>query len=184
MAQATLVALVVLLALPLVTHARLLAPPSSEGSTTTTRDPPPRKIPCDQPTPRAPVEFPDGVVGRAAHPFKMHSGYVNVTAEDYLFYWHFAAQADADGTAPIILCETPSPSPRPAAPRRLSLSACRSGAGSNGGPGCSAMEGATTEHGPLVLFDIKESVLGHSGQLSANPCARLPARSPDRPLRA
>ena len=112
MAQATLVALVVLLALPLVTHARLLPPPSSEGSTTT-RDPPPRKIPCDQPTPRAPVEFPDGVVGRAAHPFKMHSGYVNVTAEDYLFYWHFAAQADADGTAPIILCETPPPPRRP-----------------------------------------------------------------------
>ena len=43
------------------------------------------------------------------------------------------------------------------------------------------MEGATTEHGPLVLFDIKESVLGHSGELSANPCARLPARSPDPP---
>ena len=33
------------------------------------------------------------------------------------------------------------------------------------------MEGATTEHGPLVLFDIKESILGSSGQLSANPCA-------------
>ena len=33
------------------------------------------------------------------------------------------------------------------------------------------MEGATTEHGPLVLFDIKESVLGHSGQLSPNPYA-------------
>lgn len=42
---------------------------------------------------------------------------------------------------------------------------------SNGGPGCSAMEGATTEHGPLVLFDIKESALGESGKLSENPYA-------------
>ena len=116
MAQATLVGLVVLAALPLAAHARLLPPPS-EGRTTT-RDPPPRNIPCDRPTPRAVVDFPDGVVGRAAHPFKMHSGYVNVTAEDYLFYWHFAAQADADGTAPIILCETPpTPPRRPPTPR-------------------------------------------------------------------
>ena len=27
------------------------------------------------------------------------------------------------------------------------------------------------QHGPLVLFDIKESILGHSGQLSPNPYA-------------
>jgi carboxypeptidase C (cathepsin A) len=48
----------------------------------------------------------------------MHSGYVNVTASDHLFYWHFAAQSDEDAKAPIVLW-------------------------SNGGPGCSAMEGTS-----------------------------------------
>lgn len=42
-----------------------------------------------------------------------------------------------------------------------------------GGPGCSAMEGATTEIGPLWLFDIKESctsdVCDFTRQLSNNP---------------
>lgn len=47
-----------------------------------------------------------------------------------------------------------------------------------GGPGCTAMEGATTETGPLSLFDIKESCSnlesdGHNcdytNQLSTNP---------------
>jgi carboxypeptidase C (cathepsin A) len=43
-----------------------------------------------------------------------------------------------------------------------------------GGPGCTSMEGATTEIGPLSLFDIKESCSGgtgkcdYSGQLSTN----------------
>lgn len=39
--------------------------------------------------------------------------------------------------------------------------------------GCTAMEGATTEVGPLVLFDIKEAcssdVCDYTGQLSTNP---------------
>jgi carboxypeptidase C (cathepsin A) len=39
----------------------------------------------------------------------------------------------------------------------------------NGGPGCSAMEGATTESGPLVLYRIKESYQLATGQLSDNP---------------
>ena len=37
------------------------------------------------------------------------------------------------------------------------------------------MEGATTEHGPLVLFDMKESCSGpqcdYSSQFSTNPYA-------------
>ena len=116
-------------------------------------DPPPRHIPCAAPIRRAPVEFPPSLLTSLAPiPFKMHSGYINVTSSDFLFYWHFesqldpAAEAEAAAAAPIVLW-------------------------SNGGPGCSAMEGATTEHGPLVLFDVKESVLGHSGKLSANPYA-------------
>lgn len=44
-----------------------------------------------------------------------------------------------------------------------------------GGPGCTAMEGATTEIGPLTLFDIKEScssgVCDYSGQFSNNAYA-------------
>ena len=42
-------------------------------------------------------------------------------------------------------------------------------------PGCTAMEGATTEHGPLSLFDMKESCQGpecdYSSTLSTNPYA-------------
>lgn len=87
---------------------------------------------CSSPTPKSKVVFPDSVAGRARINFDMYSGYVNVTsAPDYLFYWFFGAQNNAD-TAPLIIW-------------------------TNGGPGCTAMEGATTEHGPLSLFDIKES---------------------------
>lgn len=46
----------------------------------------------------------------------------------------------------------------------------------SGGPGCTSMEGATTENGPLSLFDIKESCQGedhakcdYTQQLSMNP---------------
>lgn len=42
-----------------------------------------------------------------------------------------------------------------------------------GGPGCSSMEGATTENGPLNLLDIKEACsdtsCDYTGQFSANP---------------
>jgi carboxypeptidase C (cathepsin A) len=41
----------------------------------------------------------------------------------------------------------------------------------NGGPGCTAMEGATTENGPLVLYRIKESYELATGQLSDNAYA-------------
>ena len=40
---------------------------------------------------------------------------------------------------------------------------------SNGGPGCSAMEGATTENGPMVLDMIKQSYAISVGELSDNP---------------
>ena len=108
---------------------------------------------CDDPVQKAKVEFPEDLVGRAAGAgglnFDMHSGYVNVTdAPDYLFYWLFEADMDAEAAAdaPLIVW-------------------------TNGGPGCSAMEGATTENGPLVLYRIKESYELATGQLSANPYA-------------
>lgn len=65
-------------------------------------DPPPRTITCDQPVQRAKVSFPDHIL-RQQPEWAMHSGYINVTTSDFLFYWHFAAQTD-DSDAPIILC--------------------------------------------------------------------------------
>ena len=65
-------------------------------------DPPPRTITCEQPVQRAAVEFPAHIL-REKPEWAMHSGYINVTASDYLFYWHFAAQT-AVSDAPIILC--------------------------------------------------------------------------------
>eukprot|EP01047_Picozoa_sp_COSAG01_P100091 COSAG01_NODE_29998_length_625_cov_1.342205_1_plen_159_part_00 len=91
---------------------------------------PPKVVPCEQPVARAPVRFPASLVGRAPHTFDMSSGYINVTAQDYLFYWLHGPQIEGGADTPIILW-------------------------SNGGPGCSAMEGATTENGPLNLFNIK-----------------------------
>jgi carboxypeptidase C (cathepsin A) len=93
------------------------------------------------------VVFPDSLAGRANTKFDMYSGYVNVTSQDWLFYWFFGA-ADLNPNAPLIIW-------------------------TNGGPGCSSMEGATTENGPLVLFDIKESCSNppcdYTGQFSSNP---------------
>jgi carboxypeptidase C (cathepsin A) len=77
----------------------------------------------------------------------MYSGYVNIsTAPDYLFYWFFGSQ-DSPDTDPLIVW-------------------------TNGGPGCTSMEGATTEHGPLSLFMMKESCstskCDYTQQLSTN----------------
>jgi carboxypeptidase C (cathepsin A) len=108
---------------------------------------------CDEPIKKNTVNFPESIIGRADVNFDMHSGYVNVTANDFLFYWHFSA-IDNNPDAPLVIW-------------------------TNGGPGCSAMEAATTENGPLSLFDIKEScTLNNNGgqcdytlQLSSNQYA-------------
>ena len=63
------------------------------------------------------------------------SGYVNVTERDFLFYWFVEAKDVRD--APVILW-------------------------SNGGPGCTSMEGASTEIGPLLLKGVKTGN-GYSG---------------------
>lgn len=88
----------------------------------------------------------------------MWSGYVNVTDKDFLFYWFFENQkpmppiVGADG----VIAEAQSYD------RPLII-------WSNGGPGCSAMEGATTENGPLRLLDMKKgSELLTTHQLTDN----------------
>jgi len=103
---------------------------------------------CDDPVAKEKVIFPDSLAGRANTNFDMYSGYVNISSSpDYLFYWFFETQ-DGNPDAPLVIW-------------------------TNGGPGCTAMEGATTEHGPLVLFDMKESCSGpecdYNAQFSTNP---------------
>lgn len=108
--------------------------------------PEPHALPCDVPVKRSPVKFPEKLtVGfEPAIDFTMESGYINVTAVDYLFYWYTSATASAPTDAPVLFW-------------------------SNGGPGCSAMEGATTEGGPMWLWDAKASgKTGFSGTLSRN----------------
>ncbi|KAL1499337.1 hypothetical protein AB1Y20_011544 [Prymnesium parvum] len=103
-------------------------------------------LPCASPTRRAPVHFPPSFTRGFSPPidFPMESGYINVTSSDYLFYWYVGATPSAPPDAPLLVW-------------------------SNGGPGCSAMEGATTEGGPLWLFDAKLSRA--TAALSRNPYA-------------
>jgi len=103
-------------------------------------------LPCDRPVKRAPVVFPENLITGGTTDEVMYSGYVNVTESDHLFYWLAEAQAGAPADAPLVIW-------------------------TNGGPGCSAMEGMTTEHGPLILYDVKEDGRLFSGKLSKNPYA-------------
>mmetsp|Transcript_32306 Transcript_32306/g.77210 ORF Transcript_32306/g.77210 Transcript_32306/m.77210 type:complete len:487 (+) Transcript_32306:65-1525(+) len=94
---------------------------------------------CSKPVPKAPVVFPD-TFGATEH-LKMFSGYVNVTDQDFLFYWFVKSEHPEAENAPLILW-------------------------SNGGPGCTSMEGAATEIGPLILEGIK--VGGFKGHFARN----------------
>ena len=76
----------------------------------------------------------DGTSGRLV------PGYINVTDRDFLFYWFVEAKDtrnNGNANPPVILW-------------------------SNGGPGCTSMEGATTEIGPLLLKGVKTGD-GYSG---------------------
>lgn len=110
----------------------------------------PKRASCsDTPSPKRKVQFPDSLAGRSiASQMEMYTGYIEVTAApDYLFYW-FYPTLDGNDDAPLVVW-------------------------TNGGPGCSSMEGASTENSPLVLFDIKEacssSTCDFTNQLSTNP---------------
>jgi carboxypeptidase C (cathepsin A) len=56
---------------------------------------------CSEPIAKRKVDFPESIVGRAPMPFDMYSGYVNVTTEDWLFYWYFES-ADGNKDAPLV----------------------------------------------------------------------------------
>lgn len=44
---------------------------------------------CSTPIEKSKVNFPESIIGRAPVLFDMYSGYVNVTTQDWLFYWLF-----------------------------------------------------------------------------------------------
>lgn len=102
---------------------------------------------CPKPVEKAPVTFPKELLNDFSDE-RMFSGYINVTDRDFLFYWFVEAKATRNtrtANVPVILW-------------------------SNGGPGCTSMEGATTEIGPLLLKGVKTGD-GYSGRLSSNPFA-------------
>ena len=93
----------------------------------------------------------NGLFGRVAPyiDFDMFTGYIQVAPENYLFYWYFSPR-NSDPKAPLVLY-------------------------SNGGPGCSSMEAATTENSPLNLVASAESCSAYpdgcdfTQQFSNNP---------------
>ena len=57
---------------------------------------------CSSPVSKEKVVFPDSLAGRANINFEMYSGYVNITSEDYYFYWFFGTR-DGNSNAPLII---------------------------------------------------------------------------------
>ena len=99
---------------------------------------PPTALPCDkqQLVGRQKVEFHHAF---NSTPLALHStpesGYVPVTDRDYLFFLFFSPHKAAPADAPLLVW-------------------------SNGGPGCSSMEGATTGLSPIMLFNAKPGAHG------------------------
>eukprot|EP00040_Diaphanoeca_grandis_P029299 m.171304 g.171304 ORF g.171304 m.171304 type:complete len:709 (-) comp31645_c0_seq1:143-2269(-) len=99
---------------------------------------------CESPKARQTVNFPESIIGRCHINYTMDSGYLPVTDQDFLFYWKFGPRLVAPKDAPIIFW-------------------------TNGGPGCSSMEGAIGELGPLSLINSESKSRLFTGQLSDNP---------------
>lgn len=60
------------------------------------------------------MEFPESIGGRTTtDEFDSYSGYVNVTEEDWLFYWFFEAAPTAPSDAPLIIWTNGGPGPYP-----------------------------------------------------------------------
>lgn len=57
---------------------------------------------CSNPVVKEKVKFPDSLAGRAQIDYEMYSGYINVTSEDFLFYWFFET-ADGNADAPLVI---------------------------------------------------------------------------------
>ena len=108
---------------------------------------------CNDPPPKHPIqpELYIRLFGRAVPQmnYKMFTGYIPINNENFFFYWYFGPR-DGNVSSPLVLY-------------------------SNGGPGCSSMEAATTENSPLFLQAISESCNGfpsdcdYTNQFSSNP---------------
>lgn len=90
---------------------------------------------CTNPSPKQELNYDkfNLLFGRAKPNinYNMYTGYIEIAPNNYYFYWFFGNR-DGNASAPLILY-------------------------TNGGPGCSSMEAATTENSPLNLVQISES---------------------------
>eukprot|EP00039_Didymoeca_costata_P030617 m.30572 g.30572 ORF g.30572 m.30572 type:complete len:679 (+) comp8212_c0_seq1:116-2152(+) len=102
-----------------------------------------RRQACSNPTRVADVKFPDKIIGTCHVNYQIKSGYMPVSHGEFLFYIYVSPKRMVDD-APVIMW-------------------------TNGGPGCSSMEGMFTEISPLILKHIKINKQTNHGQLSDNP---------------
>lgn len=107
---------------------------------------------CASPPTKHRVVFPNHLAGRAGTGnYETFSGYIEIAPENFYFYVFFGPR-DKNASSPLVMY-------------------------TNGGPGCSSMEAATTENSPLLLLQIAESCpfypdgCDYSAQLSANAYA-------------
>lgn len=99
---------------------------------------------CSRPVARAEVVFGQDLLHIASPlDYSIESGYVNVTSNDFLFYYFCQAVSKVKDTAPLLIW-------------------------TNGGPGCSSMEGALTEMAPVWLYNILK------GQIKSKNAALTP----------
>ena len=107
---------------------------------------------CASPPSKQRVVFPNHLGGRSGQEnYEVYSGYIEIAPQNFYFYLYFTPR-DKNASSPLVLY-------------------------TNGGPGCSSMEAATTENSPLLLLRIAESCpfspdgCDYTNQLSANAYA-------------